>query len=149
MTDRSESLLGLITEISIIEHLARTRLERKSTGPMKAGHFGILNYFIRNHHGTDTISGIAWSFQENEAYTAEKIGTLEAAGFVVVTPEGSRDGSASVSVTEAGRAEQREKVESMTPEFEALLAEISAEDLETAIRTLREIRLTLDHLPDR
>ena len=32
---------------------------------------------------------------------------------------------------------------------EALLTEISAEDLETAIRTLREIRLTLDHLPDR
>ena len=149
MTDVSETLLDLFTEIAIIEHLARTRVERGATGPMGAGHCGILNYFIRNHHGPDTISGIAWSFQEDESYTADKIATLEEAGFVAVAPPGSRDGNALVNVTEVGRTAQREKVESMMPEFEALVAEISPSDLDTTTRTLREIRLTLDHLPDR
>lgn len=149
MRDLSDTLLGLFTEIAIIEHLARTRLERGASDGMTTGHFGILNYFIRNHHGPDTIGGVAWAFQEDEAYTADKFATLEAAGFVTVDPPGSRDATASVNVTEAGRIAQAQKVESMAPDFEALVSEIPLDDLETTVRTLREIRLTLDHLPDR
>jgi DNA-binding MarR family transcriptional regulator len=149
MNNLSDTLLGLFTEIAIIEHLTRTRLERESTGVMTAGHFGILNYFIRNHHGPDTIAGVAWAFQEDEAYTASKIATLEAAGYIAVTPSGSREATATLNVTEAGRIAQSEKVESMAPDFEALVSEIPREDLATTLRTLQEIRLTLDHLPDR
>ena len=149
MNDLPDTLLGLFTEIAIIEHLTRTRLERSNSDTMTAGHFGILNYFIRNHHGPDTIGGIAWAFQEDESYTADKIATLEVAGFVTVTPSGSRDAAASVNVTETGRIAQSEKLDAMGPEFEGLVAEIPREDLVTALRTLQEIRLTLDHLPDR
>ncbi len=149
MNDLSDTLLGLFTEIAIIEHLTRTRLEREDSDPMGAGHFGILNYFIRNHHGPDTIGGIAWAFQEDESYTADKIATLEALGFVSVAPAGSRDSTANVEVTDAGRTAQTEKIESIAPEFELLVAEIPQTDLETTLRTLRDIRLTLDNLPDR
>ena len=69
-------LLGLFTEVAIIEHLARTRIERKYPDGPGAGHFGILNYFIRNHEGPDTIGGIAWSFQEDENHTADKVTAL-------------------------------------------------------------------------
>lgn len=149
MNDLPDTLLGLFTEIAIIEHLTRTRLERENSDSLGAGHFGILNYFIRNHHGPDTIGGIAWAFQEDEAYTAGKVGSLEAEGFVLVTPAGSRDATASVEVTDAGRIAQAEKIESIAPDFELLVAEIPYTDLETTVRTLREIRLTLDNLPDR
>lgn len=149
MTEMEETLLGLFTEIAIIEHLARTRIERSSDGTTSAGEFGILNYFRRTHPDPDTISGIAWSFQEEESHTADKVASLEAKGYVTVTPAGSRDGSAIVFVTEEGREAQEEKIQSMAPDFEQLVAEIPNGDLDTTVRTLREIRLTLDHLPDR
>lgn len=149
MTDMEETLLGLFTEVAIIEHLARTRIERISDNPAGAGEFGILNYFNRTHPDPDTIGGIAWAFQEDEAHTISKIASLEAKGFVTVTPPLSRDSNAVVFVTEAGRDAQEEKIQSMAPEFEQLVAEIPSSDLETTVRTLREIRLTLDHLPDR
>lgn len=149
MTEMEETLLGLFTEIAIIEHLARTRIERSSNDPAGAGQFGILNYFIRSHRGPDTIGGIAWAFQEDESHTADKIAALEGKGFVTVDPKGSRDVSAVVFITDAGRAAQEEKVQSIAPDFEPLVAEIPVADLETTVRTLREIRLTMDHLPDR
>lgn len=149
MTEMEETLLGLFTEIAIIEHLARTRIERSTNDPTGAGQFGILNYFLRNHQGPDTISGIAWSFQEDESHTADKVIALEAKGYVTIDPSGSREGTATVFITPAGRAAQEEKVQSMAPEFEPLVSEIPFADLETTVRTLREIRLTMDHLPDR
>lgn len=149
MTEMEETLLGLFTEIAIIEHLTRNRVERMSEEPDASLQFGILNYFINNHRAPDTISGVAWSFQEDEAHTAEKIAQLEARGLVIVTPAGSRDGSAEVFVTDAGRQVQEEKVKSIGPEFEQLVSEIPSEDLQTTLRTLRDIRLTMDNLPDR
>lgn len=144
-----EILVGLFTEIAIIEHLARTRIERTSDDPLAAGQFGILNYFQRNHLGPDTIGGIAWAFQEDETHTADKVLKLEAKGHLTVDPPGSRAGTAIVFITAEGRAAQDDKVLSMAPDFEPLVAEIPTADLETTVRTLREIRLTLDHLPDR
>lgn len=149
MVNMQEVLVGLFTEIAIIEHLARTRIERISDEPLAAGQFGVLNYFQRNHHGPDTIGGIAWAFQEDEAHTADKVQKLEAKGFVTVDPPASRDRSAVVFITDEGRMAQDEKLRSIAPEFEGLVSEIPEDDLETTVRTLREIRLTLDNLPDR
>ncbi len=149
MTEMEDTLLGLFTEVAIIEHLARTRIERTSDNPASAGEFGILNYFNRTHPDPDTIGGSAWAFQEDEARTIDKIASLEAKGYVIVTPPQSRESDAVVFVTEAGREAQEEKIQSMAPEFEQLVAEIPSADLITTVRTLREIRLTLDHLPDR
>lgn len=149
MSDLEETMLGLFTEIAIIEHLARTRLERVSKSPDDPGEFGILNYFNQTHPDPDTIGGIAWAFQEDEARTIEKVSALEQKGHVSVTPPLSRESNAVVFVTEAGRTARAEKVRSLASEFELLVAEIPNEDLATTVRTLREIRLTLDHLPDR
>jgi DNA-binding MarR family transcriptional regulator len=154
MTDLRETLLSLFTEVAIIEHLARTRIERKvkegeMLDGMNARHFGILNYFIRNHHGPDSVAGIAWAFQEDESYTAGKVSELEAMGYVSVVPDGSTAPTAMVSVTDVGRDAQAKRLEEMAPEFVPLVAEISPDDLDTTARVLREIRLTLDNLPDR
>ena len=148
MVDLRETLVGFFTEISIIEHLARTRVERNFSADLKAGHFGILNYFMRNHPGPDSVAGIAWAFQEDEARICEQVRTLEALGYVSVVP-GIREIDSMVDVTEAGRAAQEEQLNRMGPDFEQLVAEIPAEDLQTAHRVLHEIRLVMDNLPDR
>lgn len=148
MPDMRETLVGFFTEIAIIEHLARTRVERNYSQDLKAGHFGILNYFMRNHPGPDSIRGIAWAFQEDEARIIEQIRALAALGYVSVVP-GVREIDSMVDVTEDGRAAQDAQLTRMAPDFEQLVAEIPPEDLVTAYRVLHEIRLVMDNLPDR
>lgn len=154
MPDLRDTLLNLFTDVAIIEHLTRTRIERKvreghlPEGP-GAQQFGVLNYFVRNHHGPDTIAGIAWAFQEEEDHTAAKIAEMARIGLVEVDPPGNLGPDTMVSITQAGRDAQQKRVDDMAPEFIPLVSEISRDDLDTAARVLREIRLTLDNLPDR
>ena len=144
-----ETLVGLFTEVAMIEHLARTRLEAVSPGGLNSLQFGLVNYFVRNHQGPDTIAGIAFSFQEEEPYTARKVAELEALGMLIVTPPGSQRRDAQVDVTKLGRETLDAHLEAQAPEFLALVSEIPFADLEVTFKTLRNIRLTLDNLPGR
>ncbi len=144
-----ETLLGLFTECAIIEHLVRNRAERYYADGMSTAAFGIVNYFIRNHNGPDTIAGIAFSFQEDQAYTSEKVAALEADAMVTVDPPGSRAPDAVVTLTQKARDLQQRKLEEMHPDFSDLVAEIPFDALKATHATLLELRLTLDNLPDR
>jgi hypothetical protein len=148
-----ETLVGLFTEIAIVEHLARTRLEntRRANGiaeAMPAAHFGILNYFIRNHDGPDTVAGIAWAFQDPEELVRQRVDTLVGLGYLSVIPAVA-NGQPLIGVTDEGRAAHDDALDVVGPEIMELVAEIPREDLDRTFRTLREIRLTLDNLPDR
>jgi DNA-binding MarR family transcriptional regulator len=144
-----ETLTGLFTEIAIIEHLTRSRVANNYMDGEEPWFFGILNYFVRNHRAPDTIGGIAWSFQDDEAVVVERVAFMEAKGYLTVTPPGSRDPGAIVDVTEAGRARRQEMLDKIAPDFRQLVSEIEPDRLETAYEVLREIRLTMDNLPDR
>ena len=52
-------------------------------------------------------------------------------------------------ISEAGRESHTRVVTQMAPVIRSAVAEILPENLEITFRTLREIRLTLDNLPDR
>ncbi len=149
MKDLGETLTGLFTEIAILEHLTRLRVEKHYEDGQYPWHFGILNYFIRNHFGPDTIAGIAWAFQDPEDVVATRVSDLEARGWLAVDPPRSTDSDAQVSVTEAGRQHHRDQLDEIAPDFLELVSEIPPERLEEAHDVLREIRLTMDNLPDR
>lgn len=148
MPELRETLLGLFTEVAIVEHLVRTRVERKFPDGLEAAHFGIMNYFIRNHPGPDSVAGLAWAFQEDEARMLDQIRHLERLGYVIVVP-GIRPADAMIGITDAGRAAQDAELDRMGPDFEQLVSEIPIEELAIAHRVLHEIRLVLDNLPDR
>ena len=142
------TLLGLFTEIAILEHLARTRIERLFPDGLKAGEFGLLNYFIVNHPSPDSVAGIAWAFQDAEDIIFRRASKLAELGYVTMT-SAINPGDAVVAITEAGREAQRRELEAIGPEFTQLVAEIPLEELEITRRTLHEIRLVMDNLPDR
>jgi DNA-binding MarR family transcriptional regulator len=148
MPDLRETLLGLFTEVAIVEHLVRTRIERTFPDGLEAAHFGIINYFIRNRPTPDSVAGIAWAFQEDEERVAAQVEQLEKLGYVSVVP-GIRATDAMVFVTDAGRAAQATELDRMGPDFEQLVAEIPFEELQITNRVLHDIRLVLDNLPDR
>lgn len=145
----ADTLAGLFTEIAILEHLTRTRVERTYTGGLQPWHFGILNYFIRNHPGADTVAGIAFAFQDPEETVGERVVEMESRGWLHLDPAGAATPDTCVSVTDAGREKHRTQLEEIAPDFTQLVSEIPLERLEVAHEVLREIRLTMDNLPDR
>ncbi len=148
MTDIRETLVGLFTELATLEHLTRTRIERQFPHGLASAHFGILNYFIRNHPEPDTVAGIAWSFQEEEARVAGQIQALASLGYVKIV-QGLKQSDTVVTITDAGRAVVDEHLDHLGPDFEQLVAEIPLEELRIAHNVLHEIRLVMDNLPDR
>ena len=149
MEDLQETLLGLFTEIAVLEHLVRVREERHAEDDLTMGDFGVLNYFMVNHPDPDSVAGIAWCFQEEEAYTRAKIEGLALRDLVTISPDDADNGAAMVAITDIGREAHAQIVARVAPDIEMAVAEIPREDLEIAFKTLRNIRLTLDNLPDR
>jgi DNA-binding MarR family transcriptional regulator len=149
MEDMQETLLGLFTEVAVLEHLVRSREERHAEDDLTLGDFGVLNYFMVNHPDPDSIAGIAWCFQEEEAYTRAKIEGLASRDLVTLSADTADNSAAIVMITDVGREAHGQIVAKIAPEIEAAVAEIPREDLETTFKTLRNIRLTLDNLPDR
>lgn len=149
MEDLQEILLGLFTEVAVLEHLVRAREERHAEDDLTMGDFGVLNYFMVNHPDPDSIAGIAWCFQEDEAYTRAKIEGLASRDLVTLSPDVADNGVAMVEITDIGREAHGQIVARVAPDMMMAVAEIPREDLETTFKTLRNIRLTLDNLPDR
>ncbi len=148
MAELRNTLEGLFVEASIIEHLARTRIESKYISELGVGHFGILGHFTRARQFPDSVAGIAWSFQEDEARVTTQVNELAEKGYVSLVP-GITPGDTMVAITDKGRAARAAMLNKMGPDFMSLVSEIPQEDLETAHRVLRDIRLVMDNLPDR
>ena len=138
-------LLDMFTEIAILEHLVRKRLEPRRLGALDAAQFGVLNFFCRLNKSEERLSGLSWCFQVDEASMREVVAAVVARG--LLTWDDAADPC--VRVTLAGRQLHGETVEDMAPDIAPLVAEIAPEDLRTTARTLMEIRRTLDNLPDR
>jgi hypothetical protein len=138
-------LLDMFTEIAILEHLIRKRLEPSRLGDMNAAQFGVLNFFCRLNKSEERLSGLSWCFQVEEAYMNDIVSSVVARG--LLTRDDSNDPW--VRVTPLGRQTHAEMVEDMAPDIAPVVAEIAPHDLRTTARTLMEIRRTLDNLPDR
>ncbi len=146
--DLKDVLEGLFVEASIIEHLTRSRVQAKYVDGVEVGQFGILGYFTRNHHGPDSIAGIAWAFQEDEKRVKSQVESLHNLGYVTLTT-GITPQDTMVAITDQGRKARADALSRMAPDFMQVVSEIPTEDLETTYRTLHEIRLVMDNLPDR
>jgi hypothetical protein len=148
MSDLRETLSGLFLEVAIIEHLARSRVQRHHVDGMEVGQYGILGYLKRHVSGSDSVASIAWAFQEDEARIFRQVTGLHATGYVELT-EGLKPGDTIAKVTASGILEHDAVLERAAPEFFQIVSEIKVEDLETTFRTLKDIRLVMDNLPDR
>jgi hypothetical protein len=138
-------LLDLFTEVAIIEHLVRSRLEPKSYYSLPAAQFGVLNFFCRLSKSEERLSGLAWCFQVEVEAMRGTVENLVNLGYV----DWDDAADPCVCITDKGREKHAVMVESMAPDIAPVVAEIAPEDLRTTARILTEIRRTLDNLPDR
>lgn len=144
-----KTVLNLFTEIAMIEHLLRNRYDKATPAGMTTRQFGVLTHFIRNGKSRERLSLLAWAFQDDEAYMSEKVSALVERDLLMTTPVEGSDGDLWVDITEEGRAAHALALDAIGPEVAQLIEGIEMAELDTSLRVIREIRRTLDNLPDR
>ena len=78
-------LFALLNEVSIIEHLARNRLERALPEGLRVSHFVVLNHLTRLGDGR-SLARIARAVQVERPAMTNTIQKLEARGLVRLAP---------------------------------------------------------------
>jgi len=133
----------LLTEVGIIEQLARNRLERCLPDGLKTSQFVVLNHLTRLG-GEWSPARLANAFQLTKGAMTNTLQRLEKRGLVQVAAD-PRDGRGKlVSITGAGREMRARCVESIGPLFDHLSSELSTRDLASALPTLERVRKYLD-----
>lgn len=138
------ALFAVFTEISIIEHLARTALERALPDGLKASHFGVLNHMVRLGDGQSPVD-IARAMQVNRGAMTNTLRRLEARGLVAVGPDPEDGRGKRVTLTPAGRAAREAGIGVAM----GIVADLDLDGrlgaaLLTALPALRELRSALD-----
>ncbi len=144
-----KTVLNLFTEIAMVEHLLRNRYDKATPAGMTTGQFGVLTHFIRNGKSRERMSLLAWAFQDDDAYMAQKVKALADRDMVRTTPVDGADGDLWVDITDDGREAHARALDEIGPEVAQFIEGIEPAELDTALRVIRDIRRTLDNLPDR
>ena len=140
-------IFAFLNEVSIIEHLARNRLERVLPDGLRASHFVVLNHLVRLGDGR-SLARIARAVQVERPAMTNTIQKLEARGLVRTGPD-PRDGRGKlVYLTEAGRAAREAGVAAAAGAIGPVAAGLTPAELEAALPTLRRLRAALDAARD-
>jgi DNA-binding MarR family transcriptional regulator len=138
----------LLTEIGIIEQLARNQLERQLPDGLKVSQFAVLNHLVRLG-GVWSPARLASAFQLTKGAMTNTLQRLERRGLVQIAPD-PRDGRAKlVTITPAGQDMRARCVDCVRPVLDSLSSELSVKDLASALPVLEKVRKHLDrHRPD-
>lgn len=147
--NEEKTVLHLFTEIAMVEHLLRNRYDKATPAGMTTGQFGVLTHFIRHNKARERLSLLAWAFQDDDAYMAQKVASLVERDLLATTPVEGSDGDLWVDITDDGREAHARALDEIGPEVAQFLEGIDMDDLKTAHRVIQDIRRTLDNLPDR
>lgn len=147
--NEEKTVLHLFTEIAMVEHLLRNRYDKATPAGMTTGQFGVLTHFIRNGKARERLSLLAWAFQDDDAYMAQKVKSLVERDLLATTSIDGSDEDFWVEITDDGREAHAQALDQIGPEVAQFLEGIDMEDLKTAHRVIQDIRRTLDNLPDR
>lgn len=138
-------LLDIFTDIAILEHLARERFN-PAAGELDARQFGVINYLVRQQKSSETVSTLAWCFQvelDDMDATVERLAALGMIRIDRVTNDRC------AILTPAGAARHEEFLRTVAPDVTELVSEFDPEALRITAETLKDLRRTLDNLPDR
>jgi len=135
---------GFFLEISIIEQLARTQLERVLPDGMKEPHYGVLNHMVRLGKSSESPAALASAFQVTRPTMTNTIQRLEAKGYVVVTPNPDDGRGKQVWITEAGKAAREKAMAEVAPLFARMVEDLGMETFEKVIPVLSKIRSYMD-----
>jgi len=140
-------IFAVLNEVSIIEHLARNRLERVLPEGLRASHFLVLNHLVRLGDGR-SLARIARAVQVERPAMTNTVQKLEARGLVRVGPDPQDGRGKLVFLTAAGRAAREAAVVAATGAIAPIAVGIPPAELEAVLPLLRRLRAALDAARD-
>jgi DNA-binding transcriptional ArsR family regulator len=145
---RGATVVDLFTEVAVLEALVRRRIERGQPEGLSEPQMSILVVLGKDSMQGVTRAGLEWLFDGGLPNFDGHLEALAERGLVVVTRAAQRDDDIIV-MSPDGENALASAVGVLSRQFEPALEEIKTEAMDAALATLREIRRTLDNLPDR
>ena len=141
-----------LTEIGIIEQLARNAFERVMPGGLTLSQFAVLNHFARRHFardgGTQSPRSLARAMQVSKGTMTNTLQKLEAKGLIAMAPDPTDGRGKQVSVTETGLALRQAAIAALAPDLESLIAAFGERRFARATPFLSAVREYLDRARD-
>lgn len=141
MDEKTDPLaVALLSEIFMIDQLARTRLSKVLPKGMELSQFSVLNHLLRAG-GDKTPAQLAKTFHLTRGAMTNTLSKLERAGHVHVRPDWEDARRKFVSLSPAGRAATEAAIAAIGPVIGEVVAEVGSEKVRAALPVLREVRV--------
>jgi hypothetical protein len=132
----------LLTEVSILAPLISVRIDGMEPEGLNECRLSILMILARNEAiGISRVS-LEWMLEDTEPSIALEIENVLAAGLVSASADDQ------LQITQTGRKKLDGAIRALMPTFEPALQGVPISAMTQAMETIREIRRTLDNLPE-
>lgn len=142
-TNPGDLIFGFFAEISMIESLARTGMEKVLPKGMKSSHFNVLNHLVRLGK-KETPAQLAVAFQVSRPSMTNTIQKLEAKKYITVQPNLEDGRGKYVLITQEGKLMRNEAISALQNLFGDLVKKIGANAFSSTLPALKKIRNHMD-----
>jgi DNA-binding MarR family transcriptional regulator len=133
----------LFHEVSLIDQLAKSRLERALPQGLSYSQFGILNHLTRQGEPMSPAQLVA-ALNLTKGAVTNLLQKLEAQGLIAITTDPDDGRRKWVSLSDGGGAEHQQCLKRLRPLMEEMRAAIAEDDFKAALPFLKQLRLWLD-----
>ncbi|MEC8016017.1 MAG: MarR family transcriptional regulator [Pseudomonadota bacterium] len=142
MDENNSLAVSLFSEILMADQLARTRLGQALPKGMELSHFSVLNHLART--GIErTPAQLAKAFHVTRGAMTNTLSKLETAGYVHIRPDWDDARRKMVAISPAGRQARDAALASIVPMISEVVNELGADRVKSALPILREFRIKL------
>ena len=137
-------LLGLFSEVGIINQLSTAEFQRVLAPDLNVSEYGVLNHFMRLGDNK-TPSYLARVFQMTKPSMTAIIAKLQSKGYVKITPGTEDRRQKFVHLTPAGRKAHGQAAANTAPLLSELLTLVDEKKLKALLPGLQHLREVLDN----
>lgn len=144
MAPRDPDLIAFFTDISIIDQLVSTLIERRLPPGLSMAGFGLINHMVRTGQETTSPGALARALQVTRGAITGVLHKLTAEGFVTLEPDPSDGRGKKVRLTPEGLAAREAAIAGMAPLVAEFETRMDLDAIRRAHPVLRIIREDLD-----
>lgn len=148
MATPTTTAFDFFIEVSIIDQLARTLMERRLPRGLSFAGFAVMNHMIRTGQEQASPVSIARALQVTRAAVTGVLQRLVSEGFVTLEPDPTDGRGKLVRITPSGLAARLAAIEAIRPVLEGLVERLPDGILEEMLPALRVVRADLDRTRD-
>lgn len=135
--------VALFSEILTNDQLIRNQLSRVLPKGMEISHFSVLNHLART--GVErSPAELAKSFHVTRGAMTNTLRKLEWVGYIHIRPDWDDARRKRVSISTAGRSAREAAISSITPLISEVVSELGEAQVRAALPVLRSLRARLE-----